>query len=906
MSWVTETGRRIVFLLRRRRFDEDFDEEVRFHLEMEAQANRAAGMAEGEAGDAARRRLGNAASLRDRARDQWGWTPLEDFVRDVRYAGRTLRRSPGFVAVALVSLAFGIGLNLGVFQFVYALFLRPFPAVSDSPRLVAIYHHTPRGGYDSSPYPEFEYYRGATRAFSSLAAFSTWGVIVRVGEVVDEVDAELVSPEYFTTLGLTPAAGRLLSPDDAQPGADVAVVLSERYWARRFGRDPEAIGRRIVVGEAAGTIVGVAARGFEGLSSESAPALWASVTTYRSTVPLLASLQDDPRDVLLTNWGNHSFSIVGRLRPGWTLDAAAHDMAAVSRHAAADHPERAQHGRDPASTVVLLPAVASRFWPGRQAEVHALVWLLVGVAVLILLIACFNVASLVLARTTRRRHELAVRLSLGAGRARVVRQLLTENLLVTTFGAALGFIVGEWTVDVLSRMGPSFFGGSTQFNLAASIDWVGVVAAVGFALLAACLVTVLPLRLLRVASVTAFLEGSGRTGGRRRTGVHQALVCAQIALSVVLVVTSGLFVRTLQNARAANTTVDREHLLLATVDLTSPAYAAAAPRASLYADFLERVRAIPGVRDAGLVFVVPHGGRRGGTQIVLDAADTGDNRERNVGFNAVTPGYFRTAGFPLVAGRDFGDQDGAQAPPVAIINEVMAARLYPARSPLGHRFVLDWPPAGPVEVVGVVRDGGRWKYRSQGEPIVYVPAGQRPMRAMTLVARSLGDPEAIAAPSRQALSALASSLTLTEVQTARAFFDSRLARERITAFLLSILAALALLLAAVGVFGVFSYAVAQETREIGVRLAVGATPTAIVRGVLTRTARLAAVGLAVGTACALALGRLVRGLLFGVTSSDPVVVASTLLVLLGVALAAGYVPARRASRIDPVAAIRTE
>ncbi len=900
MLWLTETWRRLAFLARRRRFDADFEEQMRFHVEMEAEANREAGMDAAEARFAAVRKVGNSLSLRERSRDAWGWRPVEDFLRDIRYATRSLRRSPGFVAVALVSLALGIGVNVGVFEFADALFLSAFPGVSDSSRLVTIYHYTARSSYDSSAYADYVYYRAQTHAFASLAAYTAWGVVVRAGDTIDEVDGELVSPEYFATLGLRPTVGRLLTADDARPGADPAVVLGYRYWTDRFGGDPGAVGRTIRVGQANATIVGVAARGFEGLSAEDSPALWASVVHYGLMVPVLATLHDDassPPD-LLTTWGNHSFSIVGRLRPGWTIGDAERDLSAAARRIVLDHPERAAHqvgGQAPG--VVLFHAAASRFWPGYQRDVVSLLWLLAGVAVLILLVACLNVASLVLARTTSRRQELAVRLSLGAGRGRLARQLLTENLLVTGLGAALGLVVAGWTVDLLSRTGVRL-GSPSALAVDGTVDWQVAGVAACLAVVTAAALTLLPLRLLRSARLGA-LVSTVRTG--RRTAAHHALVGLQIALSVVLVATAGLFVRTLQNARAENTTLDPERLLLGKVDLTAPAYAEAPTRVQLFRSLVDRARALPGVREASLVFIVPHSGRRGGTQIELEPGDDGQRRERQVGFNAVSTRYFETVGFPLVAGRGFSDHDVAGAPGVAIVNEVMAAKIFPGRSPIGHAFLLKWPPTALLEVVGVVRDGGKWKYRSEGEPIVYVPVAQRPMRQMTLEVRTTAAPAL-----RRELAALGSDLTLTDVQTARAFFDAVLARERVVALLLSALAAIALLLAAIGVFGLQSYAVAQETREIGIRLAVGATPRAIVSAVLARSARLAGAGLAAGTVAALGLGRLVRGLLFGVGPADPLVFAATLIVLLGVALAASYLPARRAARIDPVVAIRTE
>jgi len=900
MSWAGETWRRLCLLARRSRHDEDLDEEMRFHLDMRAEEHRAAGLDAAEAAYAARRRFGSPTRLREEARDASGWPFAESVWRDVRLGLRSLGHSPGFVVVALVSLALGIGVNVTIFSFINTLFLSPVPAVADSGSLVALHYRT-RGGtgyFDDSSYPGFEYVRRTNRSFTDLVAYSTWNMTVRAGEGSEEVTAELVSPNYFAVLGVRPAAGRMFLPTEGlMAGADPVVVVAYDFWRQRLGGNRSIIGQSVQIGEGLFTVVGVAAPRFQGLSLEweHPPAMWLLASMSSQAVPNL-------RDVT-RQWGNHSFDVVGRLTR--TYAEATADLAAVVARMRSDHPESGPvFASDGVLAPVLLPATQSRFNPFARSDVLEFLELLGITAVLVFLIACFNVAGLVLARATRRQNELALQLSLGASRGRLIRQLFTENALLSLFGAAAGLLVARWSAAGLSWFGQAF---RTNVAIDGTVDVRVLAFAVAVAAVCILILTALPARLASRASLTAVMTGgTGIGGSRRRAPAQQVLVVVQVALSAILLVGASLFVRTLQNARAVDPTVRPQDVLLGQVNLKAAHYDEA--RGSMfYAQLLERLRSLPGVRDAAFVFVVPLGGRRGGTDIVVERpGETEPAKPVQVGLNVVTPGYFRTVGLPLIAGRNLADTDSAATSPVAVVSEVMVQRFFPGRSPIGERFLFPGPPATMVEVVGVVRDGRFRNYRAKMEPTVYLPLAQRYQPDMNLEVRAAGSALTLLPAVLREIAAIDKDVALTRIRTVKAHFDAALARERLTASLLSAVGVLALLLAAVGLYGILSYTVAQRTRELGIRVALGARPSGIIRVVLGRVLVLVTIGLAAGSVAALALAPLVRRLLFGVEPTDPISFVTAIGALVVTAAVAAWLPARRAARADPVVALRYE
>ena len=902
MEWLGEMYRRLRFLLRRGRADDEMAAQMAFHLEMEARANVETGMEPDQARAAARRRFGNGLALSERAHDEWGWAWLESVLLDIRLALRMMSRNVAFSAVALVSLAIGIGLSVAMFAVVNAVFLKPIAGVRGSDRLVSIYQQT-RGGlgtYTSASYPEFEYFRNQGRAFDDMAAFARYPTTVEAAGLAERAAVELVSPTFFTVLGVAPALGRVIGAADAgQP----AVVLNHDFWTRRFGRDPNVVGRIIRIGTAACTIVGVADRRFRGLEVDNDPPnAWVPVGAWRDVVSSLAD-DDLPR-----NWFNQSFGVVGRLRPGWTLPQVRQEMTRVGVQLKADHPERTEGWRkdlpDMADLrVVVFPAGDTRVLPDSRTTMITFLGLLAAVAALVLVAACVNVANLLLSRTASRQHELAVRLALGAGARRLARQLVTENLVLAGAGGAGGLLVARWTTSLLLGFGPGF---GARSALDGGLDGRVLLFAAAAALFSGVAVSLLPLRMLTRRTISSQVGGRSVAGGTGVQGSRQVLVAGQVAVSLVLIVFAGLFLGTLRNARAVDVTARSDEVMLGGLDLADAGYKDADSGSRLYSRLLDHVSALPGVRDAALVFVVPLGRRRGGSNIELGAPGQSP-RVVQVGFNVVTPRYFRTVGIRVLAGRDFSEADRPGATAVTVINEEMADRLYRGRNPIGERFRLLWPPATTVEIVGIVRDGPFRSFRASKEPTAYLPLAQRYMAGMTLEVRSASGPGSdLAAAVRRELAALDPHVPLTNVRTARAHFERTLTQERMMASLLTVLAAMVLVLLAIGTYGTLSYAVVQRTREIGIRVALGAVPRRVVLGVVGRTLSLTAIGLAVGITLTLASTRLVRGLLFGVSPTDTVVFAAAIGLLTAVSALAGYVPARRASRIDPVVALRSE
>jgi predicted permease len=903
MQWLSETYRRLLFLLRRGRIDDDIAEQVAFHLEMETRANVEAGMDADDARAAAVRRFGNALALRERAHDEWGWAWLEGVLLDTRLALRMIRRNPAFAAVAALSLSIGIGLTVATFAVVDAVFLKPIPGVQESRRLVSIYQQT-RGGlgnYTSASYPEFEYFREQSRAFDDMAACARYPATLEAAGLAERAAVELVSPTYFGVLGVSAAIGRILTPVDA--GQPVAV-LNHEFWTRRFGGDPGVVGRSIRVGAEVCTVVGVADSRFRGLEvDDEPPVAWVPVGVWRGAVTSLAD-DDLPR-----NWFNQSFGVVARLARGWTLGRAAEDMARVSAQLDADHPERANGWRKAQLPgladlrVAVFPASASRVLPDSRADLMTFLGLLGAVAALVLAAACVNVAHLLLSRTASRQHELALRLALGARASRLVRQLVTENLVLAAAGATGGLLVARWTTSLLLGFGPGF---GARAALDGGLDGRILLAALAAALFSGVVVSLLPLRMMARRTISSQVESRAATAAAGVRWWHQVLVAGQLAVSVVLVVLAGLLIGTLRNARAVDVTARSDEVLLGGLDLADAGYTDVDRGARLYSQLLDRVLALPGVRDAAMVFVVPLGRRRGGTNVEL--VNPGQPpRFVQVGFNVVTPRYFETVGIPLLAGRVFDVADRPGSVPVAVINEEMASRLYSGRRAIGQRLRLLLPPATTVEIVGIVRDGPFRSFRASMEPTAYLPLAHRYMAGMTLEVRATAGPGTrLVASVRRELAALDPHLPLTNVRTARTHFERTLTRERMMAWLLAVLAVVALVLLGIGNYGTLSYAVVQRTREVGIRVALGAVPRDIILSIVARTLSLAVLGLVAGIGLALLSTRLVRGLLFGVSPTNGVVFAAAISLLMAVSALAAYIPARRAARIDPVVALRWE
>jgi predicted permease len=817
--------------------------------------------------------------------------------QDLRLTFRTLRRKPAFLAISVVSLALGIGVNISVVSYINALFLRPLPGVPESGSLISVYHRAAAGQFNSLAYPDYEYFRDHTHAFSGMLAYVRVPVMLRIDAVAERVFGELVSNNFFSVLESKLLAGRGFAPTEDAP----VVILSHKVWTSRFGGDPGVIGRSIRLGNGLFTIIGVAPRDFRGivLDSDEPPSLWLPIATFREAVPPLRDFD------IMGSWGMQSFEVVGRLSPNVTPRQALDDLAALSARIDIDHPERAQAwSEEPPENrrlaPVLLPSNRTRFWPGDRGIVLGFLGLLGTVAVLILLIACFNVAHLILAQAAIRQTEFAIRLSLGSSRGRIIRQLLTENLVLAGFGGLAGLLVAAWTTRFLAGFHHAF---RLPLDVDSGVDPRVLAFALLLSLCAGAGLALFPARIASSSDLSSVLKSDSGTAGLHRLRINRYLVVGQISLSLVLLQGAGLFSKTLRNAQAVDVTVRSENVLLANLDVASRGYDDARG-GELYSRIIERLRGLPGVRDAALVFVVPLGGQRGGTNVVITDQTGSPAKPVQVGFNVVTPGYFRTIGIPALRGRDFNDGDRRGSAAVAVINEEMGRRLFPGREPVGRQFLLKWKPEAMVEVVGVVRDGRFRNYRSAPEPTIYVPLAQRYQPEMNLEVRTVGNPVELAGAIQREVAVLDKDLPLTDIQTLKTHFDQALSQERLSAVLLTGLSSLALVLAAIGIYGVLSHSVSQRTREIGVRVALGADPGDVLRHVVGGMMRPVAMGLVVGGAVALALTTLIRHLLFGLSPTDPFVFGGTVLIMLAVAALAAYVPARRAARLNPTAALR--
>ena len=883
MESLAELWRRLLFLFRRRQFDRDLADEMRFHLEMKG---RESGM------DAARRGFGNAALLQEDCREAWGWRWLERIQQDVSYGLRTLRKTPGFTAVVIVTLALGIGVNTAIFSLVDRLLLRPLP-FPESDRLATIFFYSDawRMTYSSLSYPDYVFYRDHNQAMSGLSAYTDLKVNVRFGNDDEAVPSQMVSANYFDVLRIPPILGRTFRPEeDFVPGRDSVVMLGADLWKRRFGGAPSVLGRQVMVNGHKFTVIGIVPATFAGLQADqSKPELWTPIMSYPAI--LAYGTEWDLQHARGDEW----LSATGRLKPGIGQRQASAQFAQLTEQLKVIY--RAEKFNNGKSRGLTLPANEARFPPESQNTVTRFLVMLMAVVGLVLLIACANVASLLLARGVKRRREIGVRVALGAGRARLAQQLMSEGLLLSMAGGAAAIAV----TLLVERFLAGFDG---PFHLAvlaeSGIDRRVLIFGMGISVATGILFGLLPLRQAARLDVTPMLKTEMPGVGRRVLRARNLLVVAQVALSAVLLAGAGLFVRTLRNAQAVDITRDSGNVLLYNLSLPAPKYTPEQGQA-FYRNLLDRIHGMHGVANAAFVETVPFGGWRGGTNIIPHPG----SKAVQVDYNVVSPEYFRTIGIPLVRGDGLtgrGHEDHGNA----VVNEQMAKRFWPGEDPIGKRLVVPDNPPRTVEVVGVVRDGPFRGYRDEIMPCLYEPLAQSYASSLHLEVRTAIPSAALAGPIRQQIRELDPDLLVAPPRTLRAFRDAGMGQERLSASLLSGLSMLAALIAAIGLYGVMAFTVAQRTREIGVRVALGAASGDILRGVMTEALILVGIGLAVGSLAAAGLARLIANLLFGISATDPMTYAASAIVLVAVGTCAAYLPARRAARTDAMSALRSE
>ena len=872
--------------------------ELRFHLDQQVADYVAAGMTPEAARRRARLEFGGLDQVKEECREVGAARFIETLIQDVRYGGRMLHKNPGFTAVAVLTLALGIGANTAIFSFVDQLLLRPLP-FPEPDRLVSPCYRDTRSSdvYSSVSYPDYVYYRDHSTTLGGLAAFSDIDVAFRLGDQRVRIPGEIVSNNYFSVLGVSPLLGRWFLPDeDAVPGRNPVVVLGYGLWQQSFGSDAGVIGGRVVINGVSFTVVGIAPRNFVGwrLDRAAKPEFWVPIMMYPVAMGEAAGW--DLQHLVGDQW----LSAVGRLKAGVTIAQAQADFSyRLEQLKQTLWRDVFKKTDDPMQWVgMLIPTNEARIDPGSRKTVRTFLSMLMAVAGLVLLIACSNVASLMLSRAFKRQSEIGMRLALGAGRRRLFQQLLTESLLITFMGGIAGLMLAMTAAKFLATFHQPFH---MPLLLEPNLDFRVLAFTLILASLIAVLFGVIPLRQGARLDLVPILKGeSGSPTGRSRFGMQQFLITVQVALSVVLLIGAVLFVRTLRNAEAADVTRDPGSVLLLNVNLAERKYDEARGK-QFYSELLARVHRLPGVRSTALVLVVPMGGRRGGNDIT---AHPGENPVQ-VDFNIVSEEYFRTVGLPLVRGRAFnaGDRDGS--PNVALVNEQMAQRFWPGEDPIGKQIGLEYPTR-IAEIIGVVRDGRFRNYRASINPCYYVPFSQEYEGAMSLEVRTAGDPMRVVAPVRRQIHDLDEELVVGDVWTLKSFRDAGLGQERTSAALLSGFGALAVALAGIGLYGVLAFAVARRTHEIGIRMALGASRSNVLRLVTGQGMALTLAGLAVGMIGAFGLARLIASALYGVQPTDPITFVGAAAFVTVVALVASYIPARRATKVDPLVALRYE
>jgi predicted permease len=861
--------------VRRRQLERDLEDELSYHLE-QRRVNGAPGVA-----------FGSTARIREVCREMWTFHRLENVWRELRQAARVLTRSPGHSSAVIALIALGVAINTATFGLINALFIRQLP-VREPSRLVTV-----SGGWST---PAFEDFRRAQSSFEGvLATGSLLGTVINTEtrEYLAGVRGGIATGNYFQVLGVNPALGRLFTEDDDRPGnAEPVMVITHRFWQRQFGGDATVLGKRLFLFGTPFTIIGVTPPEFQGEMPGRIRDFWVPLGMQ----PMADLGQGDLRNARNFPW----LSVMARLRPGVSIEQARAETLALFSRLMEDSEERNRIRR---ASLVLEPAGSGLgFFRSRMATQ---LQILAGTVLLMLLIVCANLATLLLARGTVRQREMAVRQALGCGRGRLIRQLLIEALLLAVCGGALGAALAPAIATGFLLIQPT----AAPQGLDLSLDRTVLAFAAALSLVTAVSCSLIPALRLSRTSIEPALKSASRsaTGAGGRQKAMRSLLAFQTAVCTILVTASILFVRSLLNLAAIEPGFDREHIITATVNSKVAGYLDADDQSRLARRVVERLSALPGVESAsaGLCAVMMGCSRMTGVNVEGHSYQPGDPR---IWINPVSPNYFETAGMRLIMGRSFGRQDTPGSPRVAVVTEALARHHLPGHNPVGKRFTeargaVSGPP---IEIIGVVRDVKFVNPRDQPIRMAFLSIEQVPSEFSYVQVRTAGAPEPLVSAVRDAIIEVDSRLQLRGPETLTSALDSTLSRELLLGRISTIFAALALFLACFGIYGATSYSVAARSAELGIRMAVGARPGVVRRQVIADSLKAVAPGILLGLACAWAAGRVIQSLLFGITPQDGFTFATVTAFLVVTTTIAAWYPAARASRIDPLAALRCE
>jgi predicted permease len=881
-------------LFSRRRLYSDLSNEIQAHLEEKIEELVASGMSRKGATAAARREFGNVTLIEADSRAVWQWPSIESLFADVRYAARILRKSPGFAAIAVFTLALGIGASTAVFSLVSAILLKPLPYPNPDQIVLPELVSPPGVNLSSEYFPwgqkQFRLLTRDSHPFQAVGAFQNDSFNLTSAGDPAFLDGFRVSAEFFPALGISPTLGRTFTAEEDQPGHELEVILSNRLWRERFGADLNILGRAVHLNGFAYTVVGVMPAGFQFPRAEEMPSSFNFPREARLWVPLAVAAEPIG--------GPSELAVIGRLKPGLTLEQAQAAMDLVTKHAEAKEPQ--WKGWFNTRVVPLTRQVVG--------DTQRPLQLMLGAVGIVLLIACSNVANLLLTRSLGRRREFTLRAALGAGRARVIRQLLTESLLIAAAAGAAGILIANAGIYFVKTFGPSRIPRLSEVTLDLPVF--------GFALFVS-LATGILFGLAPAFGATRDNLVDSLKGGSQRSGIspasprlRNALLVSQVAMALVLVVSAGLLTRTFFRMLGTNGGFNPERVLTFQLPLPALKYVDQDHIVVFFQNALGRLRSIPGVQSAGIGETVPMGGDGESTGIRMPDHPAASQKEvPYANYTIISPGYLSSIGTPVLRGRDFSEADTRDSVPVAIINVAMERKFWPGQSAIGKQVGPASDRYPLYTIVGIIPDVKHLSLREVTTPEMYVTYTQKQwpsMLNMRVALRTKADPVSITASVREAIHSIDPELPLANVAALSTLVDDSMSQPRFSMLLLGSFGFLALLLASIGMYGVISYSVMQRTQEIGIRMALGAEQRNVFGMVLGQGARLAAIGIVAGLAAALGVTRLMASFLFGIQPADPLTYVAVSLLLVSTALLACYLPARRATRVDPIVALRYE